>query len=84
MFLCSFIVPENQEEKSKRKSIEDALRDPNTPLEKWQDFAKSEYGLINGMRQIYHSTYVYKHDNKYIFHKIRRSKASGLAFITWC
>lgn len=43
---CS--VPENQEEKAKRRLIEDALKDPNTPIEKWREFAKSEYGLING------------------------------------
>lgn len=43
-----FLVPENQEEKTKRKLIEDALKDPNTPVEKWREFAKSEYGLING------------------------------------
>lgn len=42
------LVPENQEEKAKRRLIEEALKDPNTPIEKWREFAKSEYGLING------------------------------------
>lgn len=41
-------VPENAEEKAKRRLIEDALKDPNTTLEQWKKFAKSEYGLING------------------------------------
>jgi hypothetical protein len=42
------IVPENQEEKDKRKQIEAALNNPSTTLDKWRHFAKSEYGLING------------------------------------
>lgn len=41
-------VPENVEEKSKRQKIEAALTDPDTPLSKWQEFAKSEYGLVSG------------------------------------
>lgn len=39
--------PENHEEKLKRINIENALDDPNTTLEEWRKFAKSEYGLIN-------------------------------------
>lgn len=42
------VVPENQEEKTKRRLIEEALKDPDTPIEKWREFARSEYGLING------------------------------------
>jgi len=42
-------VPENQEERAKRRLIEAALKDPSTSLEQWRTFAKSEYGLINGM-----------------------------------
>lgn len=42
-------VPENAEEKAKRKKIEDALDDPLTTLDDWRNFAKSEYGLINGI-----------------------------------
>ena len=41
-------VPENAEEKAKRKKIEDALDNPETTLDEWRGFAKSEYGLING------------------------------------
>ena len=41
-------VPENHEEKLKRIKIENALDDPKTTLETWKQFAKSEYGLING------------------------------------
>ncbi|XP_055303037.1 TBC1 domain family member 20 [Sitodiplosis mosellana] len=40
-------VPENVEEKLKRQKIEAALADPNTVLSKWQEFAKSEYGLVS-------------------------------------
>ncbi|XP_031624630.1 TBC1 domain family member 20 [Contarinia nasturtii] len=40
-------VPENVEEKLKRQKIEAALTDPNTPLSKWQEFAKSDYGLVS-------------------------------------
>lgn len=43
-----FLVPESFEEQSKRKLIEEALSDPNTKLEVWQEFATSEYGLISG------------------------------------
>lgn len=45
---CVCLVPENQEEKAKRRLIEEALKDPSTTVEKWREFAKSEYGLING------------------------------------
>lgn len=41
-------MPENVEEKQKRQKIEAALADPNTPLNKWQEFAKSDYGLVSG------------------------------------
>lgn len=41
-------MPENVEEKRKRQKIEAALADPDTPLSKWQEFAKSEYGLVSG------------------------------------
>lgn len=41
-------VPENPDEKTKRRLIEEALKDPDTPIEKWREFARSEYGLING------------------------------------
>lgn len=43
-----FPVPENVEEKLKRQKIEAALADPDTPMSKWQEFAKTEYGLVNG------------------------------------
>lgn len=42
------LVPENSEEKLKRQKIEAALSDPDTSLSKWQEFAKSEYGLVSG------------------------------------
>lgn len=48
MFLMFVLVPENVEEKLKRRKIEAALADPDTPLSKWQEFAKSEYGLVSG------------------------------------
>lgn len=41
-------MPENIEEKQKRQKIEAALNDPDTPLNKWQEFAESEYGLVSG------------------------------------
>jgi len=44
------LVPENSEEKIKRQLIEKALeKDSNTTLEQWRQFARSEYGLINGL-----------------------------------
>lgn len=45
---CYLLVPETYEEQAKRKLIEEALCDENTKLEVWQEFATSEYGLING------------------------------------
>lgn len=39
--------PENAEEQKKRKEIENALNNKNTSLNVWQNFAISEYGLIN-------------------------------------
>lgn len=48
-FSFIFSVPENVEEKQKRQKIEAALADPDTPLSKWQEFAKTEYGLVSGM-----------------------------------
>jgi hypothetical protein len=51
IFLC-VLVPENREEKAKRLLIEEALKDPNTSIETWRGFAKSEYGLINGVKNI--------------------------------
>lgn len=48
MCLIFVLVPENVEEKLKRQKIETALADPDTPLRKWQEFAKSEYGLVSG------------------------------------
>lgn len=48
IFRYFFSVPENVEEKLKRQKIEAALADPDTPLSKWQEFAKSEYGLVSG------------------------------------
>lgn len=39
--------PENEEERSKRKDIEDALADATTSLKDWQHFAKTDYGLIS-------------------------------------
>ncbi|KAG5674574.1 hypothetical protein PVAND_004528 [Polypedilum vanderplanki] len=39
--------PENSEEKAKRKLIEKAINDPNSRLDTWLSFAKSEYGLVN-------------------------------------
>lgn len=45
-----FLVPENFEEKLKRQKIEAALADPNTTLSKWQEFAKTEYGLVSGKK----------------------------------
>lgn len=52
-FCCWFynffpLVPENVEEKLKRQKIEAALKDPNTHLSKWQEFAKTGYGLVSG------------------------------------
>lgn len=47
-FNSFFSVPENVEEQLKRQKIEAALTDPNTPLSKWQEFAKSDYGLVSG------------------------------------
>lgn len=42
-------VPENAEEKTKRQQIEEALKKQTiTTLDQWREFAKSEYGLING------------------------------------
>uniref|UniRef100_A0A8D8NTI4 (northern house mosquito) hypothetical protein n=1 Tax=Culex pipiens TaxID=7175 RepID=A0A8D8NTI4_CULPI len=41
--------PENHEEKLKRIKIENALDDSATTQDEWRKFAKSEYGLINGM-----------------------------------
>lgn len=41
-------MPENVEERQKRQKIEAALADPDTPLSKWQEFAKTEYGLVSG------------------------------------
>lgn len=41
-------MPENIDEKLKRGKIEAALLSPNTTLSQWQEFAKSDYGLING------------------------------------
>lgn len=40
-------VPENVEERQKRQKIEAALADSATPLNKWQEFAKTEYGLVS-------------------------------------
>lgn len=58
----SFLVPENVEEKQKRQKIEAALGDPDTPLSKWQEFAKTEYGLVSGTDRsfffVFHSIYV--------------------------
>jgi hypothetical protein len=51
IFLC-ILVPENPEEKAKRQLIEEALKDPNTSIETWRGFAKSEYGLINGEKTV--------------------------------
>lgn len=42
------LVPENAEEKAKRKLIENALKNPKTSIEEWREFAKTEYGLISG------------------------------------
>lgn len=39
--------PENAEERIKRQEIENALKLSNTNLQTWQNFAISEYGLIN-------------------------------------
>lgn len=54
-------MPENVEEKQKRQKIEAALADPDTPLSKWQEFAKTEYGLVSGMiqHQLMHSAPYY-------------------------
>lgn len=38
---------ENLEEQQKRKEIELALQNPNTTLDVWQQFAHTDYGLIN-------------------------------------
>lgn len=51
LFLFLFPVPENADEKLKRCKIESALLNPNTTLSQWQEFAKSDYGLINGNGQ---------------------------------
>lgn len=47
------LVPENEEEKIKRKKIENALNEIKTPIEIWKEFAISEYGLINGSFAFY-------------------------------
>lgn len=41
-------MPENVEEKQKRQKIEEALRNPNTDLSEWQEFARTDYGLVSG------------------------------------
>lgn len=41
-------MPENIEEQLKRHKIETALKNPSTPLSKWQEFAKTDYGLVSG------------------------------------
>lgn len=46
-FSLSRVDLENKEEQAKRAKIEAALKDSNTPLEQWREFAISEYGLIN-------------------------------------
>lgn len=50
-------MPENVEERQKRQKIEAALADPDTPLSKWQEFAKTEYGLVSGMHYIPHTSF---------------------------
>lgn len=51
-FLFAFLVPENVEERQKRQKIEAALTNRDTPLSKWQEFAKSEYGLVSGKNSL--------------------------------
>lgn len=46
-FYFLFLVPENKDEKEKREKIERSLKDPTTTLKEWQEYALSEYGLIN-------------------------------------
>lgn len=41
-------VPENPDERNKREKIEEALKNNNTTLEQWKEFATSNYGLVNG------------------------------------
>lgn len=57
------VVPENQEEKTKRRLIEEALKDPETPIETWREFARSEYGLINGELHHMNPFYATKESN---------------------
>lgn len=40
-------MPENVEEKQKRQKIEAALSNPNTTLSEWQEFAKTDYGIVS-------------------------------------
>lgn len=57
-----FVAPENREEKAKRCLIEEALKNPNTTIEQWREFAKSEYGLINGeLHMLHHNATVFYH-----------------------
>lgn len=41
------LVPENKEEREKRKRIEISLAEPLTELAKWQEYALTDYGLIS-------------------------------------
>lgn len=56
IFFLLFLVPENVDERLKRQKIEAALCKTDTSLLEWQEFAKSEYGLINGKFPIYAQT----------------------------
>lgn len=39
--------PENKEEREKRLRIESSLNNPDTTLKQWQEYALTDYGLIN-------------------------------------
>lgn len=45
--IWTFSVPENEEEREKRKKIESSLKSPNSTLKDYQEYATTNYGLIN-------------------------------------
>lgn len=60
-------MPENVEERQKRQKIEAALADSNTRLSKWQEFAKTEYGLVSGMFQAIPVLFVFSPQFLFVF-----------------
>lgn len=51
------------------------MKDPETPLEKWREFARSEYGLINGELHYIKSVHIClkKESNYHCSDDLRRS-----------